>query len=59
MAPCGVPVLLALEVAFARRRPKVPAEVRRLIRWMSLENSLWGARVYMASLLKPGIEVAQ
>jgi hypothetical protein len=39
-------------------RPKVPAEIRSLIRRTSLENSLWGApRIH--GELKLGIEVAQ
>jgi transposase InsO family protein len=40
-------------------RPKVAAEVRSLIRRMSLENSLWGAPRIHGGLLKLGIEVAQ
>src|SRR3984893_18370362 len=40
-------------------RPKVAAEVRSLIRRMSLENSLWGAPRIHSELLKLGIEVAQ
>jgi transposase InsO family protein len=40
-------------------RPKVFAEVRRLIRQMSAENSLWGAPRIHGELLKLGIEVAQ
>jgi hypothetical protein len=40
-------------------RPKVPAEVRSLIRRMSLESSLWGAPRIHGELLKLGIEVAQ
>ena len=40
-------------------RPKVPAEVRSLIRRMSVENSLWGAPRIHGELLKLGIEVAQ
>jgi transposase InsO family protein len=39
-------------------RPKVPAEVRSLIRRMSVENSLWAPRIH-GELLKLGIEVAQ
>jgi hypothetical protein len=39
-------------------RPKVAAEVRSLIRRMSLENSLWGAPRIHGELLKLGIEVA-
>jgi transposase InsO family protein len=40
-------------------RPKVPTEIRRLIRGMSLANRLWGAPRIHGELLKLGIEVAQ
>jgi hypothetical protein len=40
-------------------RPRIPVEVRRLIRRMSLENLLWGAPRIHGELLKLGIEVAQ
>src|SRR5436190_24349944 len=40
-------------------RPKVPIEVRSLIRRMSMENPLWGAPRIHGELLKLGIEVAQ
>jgi transposase InsO family protein len=40
-------------------RPKVPVEVRSLIRRMSVENPLWGAPRIHGELLKLGIEVAQ
>jgi len=40
-------------------RPKVPTEVRGLIRRMSTENRLWGAPRIHGELLKLGIEVAQ
>src|SRR5258708_2436210 len=40
-------------------RPKVPIEVRSLIRRMSVENPLWGAPRLHGELLKLGIEVAQ
>jgi transposase InsO family protein len=40
-------------------RPKTSAEVRRLIREMSLANPLWGAPRLHGELLKLGIEVAQ
>jgi len=39
-------------------RPKISAEVRRLIREMSLANPLWGAPRIHGELLKLGIEVA-
>ena len=40
-------------------RPKVPIEVRGLIRRTSVENPLWGAPRIHGELLKLGIEVAQ
>jgi transposase InsO family protein len=40
-------------------RPKVPIEVRSLIRRMSLENPLWGTPRVHGELLKLGIEIAQ
>jgi hypothetical protein len=40
-------------------QPKVPGEIRRLIREMSLANRLWGAPRIHGELLKLGIEVAQ
>jgi transposase InsO family protein len=40
-------------------RPKIPLEIRRLIREMSLANRLWGAPRIHGELLKLGFEVAQ
>src|SRR5882672_6798211 len=40
-------------------RPKIPGEIRRLIREMSLANRLWGAPRIHGELLKLGIEVSQ
>jgi transposase InsO family protein len=40
-------------------RPKLPMEIRRLIRDMSLANRLWGAPRIHGELLKLGIEVSQ
>jgi len=40
-------------------RPKVPMEIRRLIREMSLADRLWGAPRIHGELLKLGIDVAQ
>src|SRR6195256_4343507 len=40
-------------------RPRVPLEIRRLIREMSLANRLWGAPRIHGELLKLGIDVAQ
>jgi hypothetical protein len=39
-------------------RPRIPAEIRHLIRGMSLVNRLWGAPRIHGGLLKLGIEVA-
>ena len=40
-------------------RPKVPLEIRKLIREMSLANQLWGAPRLHGELLKLGIDVGQ
>jgi transposase InsO family protein len=40
-------------------RPTVPAEVRRLIRQMSIANPLWGAPRIHGELLKLGIDIGQ
>jgi transposase InsO family protein len=40
-------------------RPKVPLEIRRLIRDMSLANPFWGAPRIHGELLKLGIDVGQ
>ncbi len=40
-------------------RPRIPGEIRRLIREMSLANRQWGAPRIHGELLKLGIEVAQ
>jgi hypothetical protein len=40
-------------------RPWIPAEIRRLVREMSLANPLWGAPRIHGELLKLGIEIAQ
>jgi type II secretory pathway pseudopilin PulG len=40
-------------------RPQVEADLRALIRRMSIENSLWGAPRIHGELLKLGFEVAQ
>ena len=40
-------------------RPRMPAEIRRLIRETSLANPLWGAPRIHGELLRLGIEIAQ
>ena len=40
-------------------RPRIPEEIRRLIREMSLANRLWGAPRIHGELLKRGIEIAE
>jgi len=40
-------------------RPVVPAEIRQLIREMSIANPLWGAPRIHGELLKLGIDVGQ
>ena len=40
-------------------RPTVPLEIRKLIREMSIANSLWGAAWIHGELLKLGIEIGQ
>src|SRR5690242_21481162 len=40
-------------------RPKVPLEVRQLIREMSVANPLWGAPRTHGELLKLGIDIGQ
>ena len=42
-----------------RGRPKVPLEIRQLIRDMSLANPLWGAPRIHGELLKLGIAIGQ
>jgi transposase InsO family protein len=44
---------------FDLTRPKTPAEIRRLIREMSVANPLWGAPRIHGELLKLGIDVGQ
>ena len=40
-------------------RPKTPAEIRQIIRQMSVANPLWGAPRIHGELLKVGIDVGQ
>src|SRR5713101_3953339 len=59
LAPRRVQSLLALESRTRGGRPKVPPEIRQLIRDMSLANPLWGAPRIHGELLKLGIDVGQ
>ena len=59
MASRGFPVVLALEVETPKWQPKVPLEIRRLIREMSIANPLWGAPRIHGELLKLGIDIGQ
>lgn len=40
-------------------RPRIPADIRRLIREMSIANPLWGAPRIHGELLRLGIEIGQ
>ena len=53
------PPVLALEVPVPGGRPQIDADLRALIRRMSVDNPLWGAPRIHGELLKLGFEVAQ
>jgi transposase InsO family protein len=53
------PPLLALEVEASLGRPGVPAEIRQLIREMSVANPLWGAPRIHGELVKLGINIGK
>ena len=59
LAPRWVQNLLALEIKTRRGRPRVPLEIRQLIREMSLANPLWGAPRIHGELLKLGLAIGQ
>ena len=60
LASSRLSLLLALEVAPALGgRPQIEADLRVLIRRMSVENPLWGAPRIHGELLKLGFEIAQ
>jgi hypothetical protein len=59
MASSGVPSPLAVEIALQGRRPRIPQELRDLVREMSRANPLWGTPRIHGELLKLGIEVSQ
>ena len=48
-----------MDVETTGRRPPISAELRALVRRMSLENVLWGAPRIQGELLKLGFTVAQ
>ena len=52
-------LLLALEITLSGGRPQIDAELRALVRRMSIDNPLWGAPRIHGELLKLGLEVAQ
>src|SRR5262249_1479388 len=60
LAPRWLSSLLALEIEAPRGgRPRIPREVRQLIRDMSIANPLGGAPRIHGELLKLGIDVGQ
>jgi len=59
MAPCGFPIVLALEIEVSSGPSGVPAEIRQVIREMSIANPLWGASRIHGELLKLGMNVGQ
>ncbi len=59
LASCGLSLVLALEITFAGRATAAWAELRALIRRMSIDNPLWGAPRIHGELLKLGFKVAQ
>src|SRR4051794_26641222 len=59
MAPSRLPPVLALEIPLPWRSPQIDADLRALIRRMSVDNPLWGAPRIHGELLKLGFEVAQ
>jgi hypothetical protein len=48
-----------LEIPVLGGRPQIDADLRALIRRMSVDNPLWGAPRIHGELLKLGFEVAQ
>jgi len=56
---CGFKAFWRWKSRGRRGRPRIPREVRDLIREVSLANPLWGATRIHGELLKIGIDVAQ
>src|SRR6202040_4474850 len=59
LASCRFSPLLALEISQSGRATANQADLRALIRRMSVENVLWGAPRIHGELLKLGFAVAQ
>jgi len=59
LASSRLPSVLAVEVPLPWGRPQIDADLRALIRRMSVDNPLWGAPRIHGELLKLGFEVAQ
>ena len=59
MAPSRLPPVLAWKSRSLGGRPQIDADLRALIRRMSVDNPLWGAPRIHGELLKLGFEVAQ
>ena len=59
LASGRLPPVLAVEIRLAWSRPQIDADLRALIRRMSVDNPLWGAPRIHGELLKLGFEVAQ
>jgi hypothetical protein len=59
VAPGRLSLLLCWKSRPLGGRPQIDTELRVLIRRMSVENPLWGARRVHGELLKLGFEVAQ
>src|SRR5439155_14354293 len=59
LASGRLPSVLALEIPLLWRPAQIDADLRALIRQMSIDNPLWGAPRIHGELLKLGFEVAQ
>jgi transposase InsO family protein len=59
LASCRFPLVWRWKSRRRSGRPNVPAEVRQLIREMSIANPLWGAPRVHGELSKLGIDVGQ
>lgn len=55
----GFRLFWRMKCRYATGRPKIPVEIRTLIKEMSADNPLWGAPRIHGELLKLGIDVSQ